>query len=180
MPRLLSSRSMNQGKGRWFWLRVLGYSSQTAFFLHPGSPQERASMQKATSYLQPSGLVPRSGFGAMRTMSMGLDNVDGRAVVQEEVVPKSGVELAITNEKPLYPGEPIEVVVTVKSTAAGSWTVALTGSCQLQSYTGKVDASLGYINETVKLEGKSGRHGYCDMFYRLFNVTVWGFTRANA
>uniref|UniRef100_A0A8B9ZR12 Protein-glutamine gamma-glutamyltransferase 4 n=1 Tax=Anas zonorhyncha TaxID=75864 RepID=A0A8B9ZR12_9AVES len=120
-----------------------------------GSPQERASMQKATSYLQPSGLVPRSGFGAMRTMSMGLDNVDGRAVVQEEVVPKSGVELAITNEKPLYPGEPIEVVVTVKSTAAGSWTVALTGSCQLQSYTGKVDASLGYINETVKLEGKS-------------------------
>ncbi|NXI68493.1 TGM4 glutamyltransferase, partial [Anseranas semipalmata] len=121
-----------------------------------GSPEERSSMQNAASFLQPSGMVPRAHFAStVVPITAGSDNVDGRAAFQDQVVPKSGVQLEITNEKPLYPGEPIEVAIIVKSTAAGGWTVHLTGSCQLQSYTGKVEASLGYVKETVKLEGKS-------------------------
>lgn len=124
-------------------------------------------MKRAVSYLQPSGLTPRSRFAAV-PMEVSLRNVSDKDTVQNEVVPKSGVQLEITNEKPLCPGNPIEVTITVKSTVAGSWTVDLASSCQLQSYTGKVHANLGYVKQTVKVEGQSGRHGNCDMFHRLF------------
>ncbi|NXK53274.1 TGM4 glutamyltransferase, partial [Chauna torquata] len=124
-----------------------------------GSSEERSSMQRAISFLQPSRIVPRARFAsAAVSMAEGLESVDGEAVVQKQAVRKTGVQLEITNEKPLCPGEPIEVAITVKSTAAGSWTVDLAGSCQLQSYTGKVEANLGYIKETVTLEGKSEVH----------------------
>ncbi len=46
----------------------------------------------------------------------------------------------------------------MKSTVAGSWTVDLASSCQLQSYTGKVHANLGYVKQTVKVEGQSEVH----------------------
>uniref|UniRef100_A0A8C9L9J1 Protein-glutamine gamma-glutamyltransferase 4 n=1 Tax=Pavo cristatus TaxID=9049 RepID=A0A8C9L9J1_PAVCR len=115
-----------------------------------GSSEERASMKRAVSYLQPSGITPRSRFAAVP-----MSNVEDKDTVQNKVVPKSGVQLEITNEKPLCPGNPIEVAITVKSTVAGSWTVNLTSSCQLQSYTGKVHANLGHIKQTVKVEGQS-------------------------
>ncbi|NXC42339.1 TGM4 glutamyltransferase, partial [Penelope pileata] len=120
-----------------------------------GSSEERESMQRAISFLQPSGLTPRARFAAVPTAEIlsGAGNM-----IQNEVVPKSGVELKITNEKPLYPGDPIEVIIIVKSTTAGSWTVDLTGSCQLQSYTGKVSANLGNVKQTVKVEGNSEVH----------------------
>lgn len=124
-------------------------------------------MKRAVSYLQPSGMTPRSHFAAV-PKDVSLRNAGEKNMVQNEVVPKSGVQLEITNEKPLCPGNPIEVVIIVKSTVAGSWTVDLASSCQLQSYTGKVHANLGYIKQTVKVEGQSGRHGNCDMLYRLF------------
>ncbi|XP_048807188.1 protein-glutamine gamma-glutamyltransferase 4 [Lagopus muta] len=119
-----------------------------------GSSEERASMKRAVSYLQPSGMTPRSHFAAV-PKDVSLRNAGEKNMVQNEVVPKSGVQLEITNEKPLCPGNPIEVVITVKSTVAGSWTVDLASSCQLQSYTGKVHANLGYIKQTVKVEGQS-------------------------
>uniref|UniRef100_A0A8C3Q0S1 Protein-glutamine gamma-glutamyltransferase 4 n=1 Tax=Chrysolophus pictus TaxID=9089 RepID=A0A8C3Q0S1_CHRPC len=122
-----------------------------------GSSEERASMKRAVSYLQPSGMTPRARFAAV-PMDVNLGNTVLGNTVQNEVVPKSGVQLKITNEKPLYPGNPIEVVITVKSTVAGSWTVDLASSCQLQSYTGKVHANLGYIKQTVKVEGQSEVH----------------------
>ncbi|NXL86607.1 TGM4 glutamyltransferase, partial [Alectura lathami] len=119
-----------------------------------GSSEERASMQRAISYLQPSGRMLRAHFAAV-PMGVGHYNMDSRATVQNEVVPKSGVQLEITSEKSLSPGDPIEVAIIVKSTVAGSWTVNLASSCQLQSYTGEVNANLGYIKQTVKVEDKS-------------------------
>ncbi|OXB83256.1 UNVERIFIED_CONTAM: hypothetical protein H355_002008 [Colinus virginianus] len=115
-----------------------------------GSSEERASMKRAISFLQPSGMTPRARFAAVpKGESVSKD------IVQTEVVPKSGVQLEIIKEKPLYPGDPIEVAIIVKSTVGGSWTVDLASSCQLQSYTGKVHANLGYIKQTVKVEGQS-------------------------
>ncbi|POI34266.1 hypothetical protein CIB84_001982 [Bambusicola thoracicus] len=122
-----------------------------------GSSEERASMKRAVSYLQPSGIMPRSRFAAV-PMDVSLGYAGDKDTVQNEVVPKSGVQLEITNEKPLCPGNPIEVTITVKSTVAGSWTVDLASSCQLQSYTGKVHANLGYVKQTVKVEGQSEVH----------------------
>lgn len=117
-----------------------------------GSSEERASMRRAVSYLQPSEMTPRARFAAV---PMANQSDDGKDTTQNEVVPKSGVQVEITNEKPLCPGNPIEVAIIVKSTMAGSWTVDITSSCQLQSYTGKVHANLGYIKQTVKVEGQS-------------------------
>ncbi|XP_065609806.1 protein-glutamine gamma-glutamyltransferase 4 [Cyrtonyx montezumae] len=115
-----------------------------------GSSEERASMKRAISYLQPSGMTPRAHFAAVP-----MGESVSKDIVQTEVIPKSGVQLEITKEKPLYPGDPIEVAIIVKSTVGGSWTVDLASSCQLQSYTGKVHANLGYIKQTVKVEGQS-------------------------
>ncbi|XP_074006972.1 protein-glutamine gamma-glutamyltransferase 4 [Numenius arquata] len=117
-----------------------------------GSEEERKSMQKASSFIRPSGLGIRARFAAT---SVAVDDGDSRAEVLHETVSKSGLQLEITNTDVLYPGNPLELAITVKTATPGSWTINLTGSCQLQCYTGKVEASLGYIKETVKLEGNS-------------------------
>ncbi|NWW43123.1 TGM4 glutamyltransferase, partial [Pedionomus torquatus] len=124
----------------------------TAEYKFPeGSEEERKSMQKASSFIRPSGMGIRARFAA--TMSVG--DMDSKPAVLHETVSKSGLQLEITNTEVLYPGNPLELAITVKTSTPGSWTINLAGSCQLQSYTGKVEASLGYIKETVKLEGKS-------------------------
>ena len=129
-------------------------------------------MQKASSFIRPSGMTPRASFA----LSVPMDDVDSKPRVLHEAASKTGLQLEITNKEALYPGNPLELAITVKTSTPGSWTINLAGSCQLQSYTGKVEASLGYVKETVKLEGKSGRHGKLAVFYGLFTVAVWGFT----
>ncbi|KFQ41231.1 Protein-glutamine gamma-glutamyltransferase 4, partial [Mesitornis unicolor] len=116
-----------------------------------GSEEERKAMQRAYSFLRPSGLVPRARFASILPM----ENMISKPAVPHDTVSQSGIQLEITNKEPLYPGNPLELAITVKTSTSGYWTISLVGSCQLQSYTGKVEASLGYIKETIKLEGIS-------------------------
>ncbi|KAM9025292.1 protein-glutamine gamma-glutamyltransferase 4 isoform 1-T2 [Ara ararauna] len=116
-----------------------------------GSEEERKSMQKASSFIHPSGIVPRAHFAS--SLPMGL--VNPKPTVLQETVFKSGLQLEIISKAALYPGNPFELAIIVKTSTPGSWTINLASSCQLQSYTGKVEASLGHVKETVKLEGKS-------------------------
>ncbi|XP_042662369.1 protein-glutamine gamma-glutamyltransferase 4 [Tyto alba] len=124
----------------------------TAQYKFPeGSKEERKSMERATSFIHPS--EPTVHLRAASTVPM--RNTAAQPADLPEAVSKTGVQLEITNKEPLYPGNPLELAITVKTSSSGSWTINLAGSCQLQSYTGKIEANLGYINETVKLEGKS-------------------------
>ncbi|NXV50678.1 TGM4 glutamyltransferase, partial [Uria aalge] len=124
----------------------------TAQYKFPeGSEEERKAMQKASSFIRPSGMGIRARFAS--TMSVG--DMDSKPGVLHETVSETGLQLEINNTDTLYPGNPLELAITVKTSAPGNWTINLAGSCQLQSYTGKIEASLGYIKETIKLEGKS-------------------------
>ncbi|XP_033924080.1 protein-glutamine gamma-glutamyltransferase 4 [Melopsittacus undulatus] len=114
-----------------------------------GSEDERKSMQKASSFIRPSGMVPRARFASSG------GHVNPKPAVLQETVSESGLQLEISSKAPLYPGNPFELVILVKTSTPGSRTINLASSCQLQSYTGKVEASLGHVKETVKLEGKS-------------------------
>ncbi|NXW56817.1 TGM4 glutamyltransferase, partial [Eurystomus gularis] len=115
-----------------------------------GSEEERMSMQRATTFIRPSGLRPRANYAFGDSTS-----AEAEPAVLQETVTKSGLQIEITNKAALYPGNPLELAITVKTSTPGSWTVSLIGSCQLQSYTGKVKADLGSIKEIIKLEGKS-------------------------
>ncbi|XP_029865471.1 protein-glutamine gamma-glutamyltransferase 4 [Aquila chrysaetos chrysaetos] len=144
-----------QGIGMNISTKAVGQDKRediTAQYKFPeGSKEERRAMQKASSFIHPSGMTPRASF-----LSSGpTDEVASKPRVLHEEVSKTGLQLEITNKAALYPGSPLELAITVKTSAPGSWTINLAGSCQLQSYTGKVEASLGYVKETVKLEGKS-------------------------
>ncbi|NXE19498.1 TGM4 glutamyltransferase, partial [Ardeotis kori] len=124
----------------------------TAEYKFPeGSEEERKSMERASSFIHPSGMAPRARFASI----MPMDGMGSKPQVLRETVSKSGLQLEITNTEALYPGSPLELAITVKTSTPGNWTINLSGSCQLQSYTGKVEANLGYVKETVKLEGKS-------------------------
>ncbi|NXU54874.1 TGM4 glutamyltransferase, partial [Turnix velox] len=114
-----------------------------------GSEAERRSMQKATSFIRPSGMGLRARFAS----TVAVDDGDIKPGVLQETVSKSGLQLEINNTDLLYPGNPLELAITVKTSTPGSWTINLAGSCQLQSYTGKVEASLGYVKEILTLEG---------------------------
>ncbi|NXJ93014.1 TGM4 glutamyltransferase, partial [Corythaixoides concolor] len=116
-----------------------------------GSKEERESVQRASSFLHPSGIVPRARFASAVPMAAGYSEPG----VSEETVSKSGLQIEITNKEALCPGNPLELAITVKTSTPGNWTINLAGSCQLQSYTGKVEASLGHVKETIKIDGKS-------------------------
>ncbi|NXG70744.1 TGM4 glutamyltransferase, partial [Baryphthengus martii] len=117
-----------------------------------GSEQERLAMQRASTFIRPSGLFPRTHYA-----SGGPTGPASMPTVLHETVSKTGLQIEITNKEALYPGNPLELLITVKTSAPGSWTVNLVGSCQLQSYTGKAVADLGGIKETLKLECGSGK-----------------------
>ncbi|NWH76097.1 TGM4 glutamyltransferase, partial [Piaya cayana] len=126
----------------------------TAEYKFPeGSKQERSSMEKATSFINPPRPVPR----ARNALAGPREEAGSKPVVQQDAITKSGLHLEISNKAALYPGSPLELAITVKTSASGSWTINLLSSCQLQCYTGKIEANLGRIKETVKLEGKSER-----------------------
>ncbi|NXP25048.1 TGM4 glutamyltransferase, partial [Scytalopus superciliaris] len=116
-----------------------------------GSKEERKAMERAYSFIRPSGLVPRSGYAMTTDRNMTAN----KPVVLHETVTKTGLSIEITNTEALHPGNPLELAITVKTSTPGNWTIDLAGSCQLQYYTGKVQANLGTIKETIRLEGQS-------------------------
>ncbi|XP_035747235.1 protein-glutamine gamma-glutamyltransferase 4 [Egretta garzetta] len=142
-----------QGVGVNISTKAVGQNTRediTAQYKFPeGSKEERKAMQNASSFLH-ARIRPRALFFS----SVATDDVDSRPAVSCEKVSKTGLQLEITN-KALYPGNPLELAITVKTSTPGSWTINLASSCQLQSYTGKVEGSLGCVKETIKLEGKS-------------------------
>ncbi|NXT38866.1 TGM4 glutamyltransferase, partial [Pelecanoides urinatrix] len=147
--------SETQGIGVNISTKAVGQDKRediTTQYKYPeGSEKERKAMEKASSFIRPSGMVPRAHFAS----TVPMDAVTSEHEVLQETVSKTGLQLEITNKEALYPGNPLELAITVKTSTPGSWTINLAGSCQLQSYTGKVEASLGYVKETIKLEGKS-------------------------
>ncbi|NXU42957.1 TGM4 glutamyltransferase, partial [Drymodes brunneopygia] len=116
-----------------------------------GSREERMSMERAYSFIRPAGLMPRSGYASTAMATSGIV----QPLILKEPVTKSGLQLEITNTEALHPGNPLELAIRVKTSTPGNWTVELTGSCQLQYYTGTVKANLGTIKEIISLEGTS-------------------------
>ncbi|NXS11598.1 TGM4 glutamyltransferase, partial [Neodrepanis coruscans] len=114
-----------------------------------GSKEERKSMERACSFIRPSGMTPRSDYASAAR------SIAPKPELLHETVTKTGLQLEITNTEVLHPGNPLEFAITVKTSTPGSWTIDLIGSCQLQYYTGKVQANLGTIKETINLEGRS-------------------------
>lgn len=131
-------------------------------------------MQRAYSFLRPVGLVPRSGYAS--TAEAQSNSI--QPLILKQPVTKSGLQLEITNTEPLHPGNPLELAIRVMTSTPGNWTVELTGSCQLQYYTGTVKANLGTIKETVYLEGTSGKHRKLAVFCRLIYCGNLGFVVA--
>ncbi|XP_048367765.1 protein-glutamine gamma-glutamyltransferase 4 [Sphaerodactylus townsendi] len=100
------------------------------------SPEERKAVQTACSYLNSTNL----GVCEIKPPSEPL---------------KANLQLGMEGETTLWPGNPIDLNIVVKNESAGAWTVDLTACCQMESYIGKVEASLANIKQTVQTEGKT-------------------------
>nr|XP_028606670.1 protein-glutamine gamma-glutamyltransferase 4-like isoform X1 [Podarcis muralis] len=100
------------------------------------SPEERKAVETACSYLQSNNL--------------GICEV----TLPPEPL-KANLKLGMEGEKELWPGQPIELNLIITNESAGAWTVNLAASCQLESYTGKVEASLATIKQTVQTKDKA-------------------------
>ncbi|XP_042331195.1 protein-glutamine gamma-glutamyltransferase 4-like isoform X2 [Sceloporus undulatus] len=68
---------------------------------------------------------------------------------------KRDFELRVQQEKTLWPGQPIDLNIVVESKFAGAWTVDLYASCNLESYTGRLEANLATVHQTIKTVGKT-------------------------
>ncbi|XP_060637756.2 protein-glutamine gamma-glutamyltransferase 4-like [Anolis sagrei] len=98
-----------------------------------GSPEERKAMKTALSH------------------ASSLENYTAASFPES---PKAELTLGIEEEKTLLPGQPIDLNIVVRNMSADAWTVNLCVSCHLESYTGKVQARLKSIQQTVQTEGK--------------------------
>ncbi|XP_060103473.1 protein-glutamine gamma-glutamyltransferase 4 [Heteronotia binoei] len=99
------------------------------------SPEERKAVENACSYLNSTNL--------------------GSCEITPPLEPlKANLQLGMEGETTLWPGNPIDLNIVVKNESAGTWTVNLVASCQLESYIGKVEASLATIKQTIQTEGK--------------------------
>ncbi|XP_061443189.1 protein-glutamine gamma-glutamyltransferase 4 [Rhineura floridana] len=108
----------------------------TAQYKFPeGTPEERKSVETACSYLQSTNL----GFCEVTPPPEPL---------------KADLKLGMEGEKTLWPGQPIDRNLIINNDSVGAWTVSFVAACQLESYTGKVEASLATIKQTVQTEGK--------------------------
>ncbi|NXX53169.1 TGM4 glutamyltransferase, partial [Scopus umbretta] len=123
-----------QGIGMNISTKAVGQDKRediTAQYKFPeGSEEERKAMQKASSFIRPSGMTPRALFFS----TVPVNEVHSNSNVPHEVVSKSGLQLEITKKEPLYPGNPLELVITVKTCKPGCWTINLASSCQLHSW----------------------------------------------
>ncbi|KAJ6661998.1 hypothetical protein lerEdw1_012845 [Lerista edwardsae] len=126
------------------------------------SPEERKAVQTACNYLNSCNLGVGYGSGE---------------------VSKPNLQFEIEGEKEIWPGQPIDLNIVVKNESGGSWTVKLAGSCQLESYTGKIEASLATIKQTIETEGKPGMYTQSQLslaIYVLFLVMVPAYSSSPA
>ncbi|XP_063158109.1 protein-glutamine gamma-glutamyltransferase 4 [Candoia aspera] len=99
-----------------------------------GTPEERKAMETASSYLPSS---KRQSYEYVPPPTL-----------------KANLKLGVERKDSLWPGQPVDLNVTVENESVGSWTSSLTASCQLESYTGKVHANLSTVKQIVQTEGK--------------------------
>uniref|UniRef100_A0A8C3IIU4 Transglutaminase 4 n=1 Tax=Chrysemys picta bellii TaxID=8478 RepID=A0A8C3IIU4_CHRPI len=137
--KLVKLREETKAIGKSISTKAVGKNTReditTQYKFPEGSPEERKAVEKACSYLNSSNLA-----------------------VCESTTPlpplRAGIQLDVEGEKVLWLGNPINLNIIVQNSSAGAWTINLVASCQLQSYTGKVEANLGSIKQTVQTEGK--------------------------
>ncbi|XP_062978822.1 protein-glutamine gamma-glutamyltransferase 4-like [Elgaria multicarinata webbii] len=101
-----------------------------------GSLEERRAMRNALSYLRKS----RSQSGA--------------AAAPLHELRKADLELGVEEVKTMSPGQPIDLNIVLKSKTTSAWTVDLSASCHLESYTGQLGTRLMSLQQTVQTEGK--------------------------
>ncbi|KAH0627239.1 hypothetical protein JD844_002745 [Phrynosoma platyrhinos] len=100
-----------------------------------GSLEERKAVKSACYYLQSC-------------------NLSTLADQSSKESPKADLKLGIEGDKALCPGQPIDLNIVIKNESLGAWTVDFATSCQLESYTGKGEASLATVKQTIQTEGK--------------------------
>ncbi|XP_042331871.1 protein-glutamine gamma-glutamyltransferase 4-like [Sceloporus undulatus] len=98
-----------------------------------GSQEERDAMKTALSYVKSP-----SGTEAFYPSSF-----------------KADFELGVQEQKPLWPGQPIDLNIVVQSKSSGAWTVDLYASCHLESYTGRLETKLATVHQTFQAAGKT-------------------------
>ncbi|KAJ7322595.1 hypothetical protein JRQ81_018882 [Phrynocephalus forsythii] len=97
------------------------------------TPEEREAVENACCYLQSCSLGTSE------------DKVES---------PKAELKFGMDGEKALWPGQPIDFNIVVKNESMSTWTVNVAASCQLETYTGKVEANLESIKQTIHTGGK--------------------------
>uniref|UniRef100_A0A8C8SA85 Protein-glutamine gamma-glutamyltransferase 4 n=1 Tax=Pelusios castaneus TaxID=367368 RepID=A0A8C8SA85_9SAUR len=134
---LIKLREETKAVGKSISTKAVGKNMRediTAQYKFPeGSPEEREAVKKACSYLTPSNLAVCEDTSLLPPL-------------------QAGIQLKVEGEKALWLGNPINLNVVVDNSSAGMWTINLIASCQLQSYTGKVEANLGSIKQTIQTE----------------------------
>ncbi|XP_018423459.1 PREDICTED: protein-glutamine gamma-glutamyltransferase 4 [Nanorana parkeri] len=68
--------------------------------------------------------------------------------------PPPGIKLQITGDNELLPGNTLSLNIVLENESDEAKTVTVNAGCQLQTYTGKVIASLACTNQTVEVAGK--------------------------
>lgn len=139
---------------RNLWIRRL---LDWLFSCFSDSPEERKAVQTACSYLN--------------SCNLGVSYSSAE-------ISKPNLQFELEGEKALWPGQPIDLNILIKNETGGSWTVNLAASCQLESYTGKVEASLATIKQTVATEGKPGmftKAGHPILYAFVMNVLPISF-----
>ncbi|XP_072268374.1 protein-glutamine gamma-glutamyltransferase 4 [Pyxicephalus adspersus] len=97
-----------------------------------GSEEERAAFGTACSYLKS----------------------DVCMVFAAPPPPPAGIKLQITGDQELLPGNNLCLNIALENESDETKTVTVTAGAQLQTYTGKIIASLTSINKTVEVAGK--------------------------
>ncbi|XP_065255958.1 protein-glutamine gamma-glutamyltransferase 4 [Emys orbicularis] len=137
--KLVKLREETKAIGKSISTKAVGKTTReditTQYKFPEGSPEERKAVEKACSYLNSSNLAVCESKTPLPPL-------------------QAGIQLDVEGEKVLWLGNPINLNIMVQNSSAGAWTINLVASCQLQSYTGKVEANLGSIKQTVQTEGK--------------------------
>ncbi|KAH0627233.1 hypothetical protein JD844_002738, partial [Phrynosoma platyrhinos] len=92
-----------------------------------------------------------------KAMETALSHVSSPTCAVEQVLKyfKASIELGLEEVEAFLPGQPIDLNIVVKNKSADAKMVNLSVSCHLESYIGKVEASLATLQQTVQTEGNT-------------------------
>ncbi|XP_042329320.1 protein-glutamine gamma-glutamyltransferase 4-like [Sceloporus undulatus] len=100
---------------------------------------------------------PEDSEEERKAMETALSHVKGPTCAAEQVLKsfRASIELGLEEVEALLPGQPIDLNIVVKNKSADAQIVNLSASSHLESYIGKVEASLSTLQQTVQTEGKT-------------------------